>query len=182
MDMRSSLACSASLLASLLAACASPPSPLTEGAGNTRPPVDLVREHLRAAEQGDWVTAESHIGDDFRMQMKGMPFWVSIGRPNALDMHQARKRAFPDFKFNEQVVSEEGNAVKIAVYLTGTHTGPLDYPISEVPKVGPTGKSINLPAEYFTYYVEKDRIHYIFGEIPEGHGPPALKKQLGLED
>ncbi|HEX5748822.1 MAG TPA: ester cyclase [Archangium sp.] len=171
-----------SLLAPALFACASPPAPLTEGAGNTLAPAELVRAHLRAAEQGDWVTAEAHLADDFEMQMKGMPFWVSIGRPNGLDMHKARKTAFPDFQFNEQVVREEGNAVTIAVYLTGTHTGPLDYPIDEVPKMGPTGRTIDLPAEYFTYYVEKDRIRRIFGEIPEGHGPPALKKQLGVED
>jgi predicted ester cyclase len=180
--MSSSRLHAVSLLACALVACASPPKPQMKEAGNTRPPLELVREHLRAAEQGDWVTAEAHFHDDYEMQMKGMPFWVTIRRANGLDMHKARKTAFPDFKFNEEVLSAEGNAVKLAIHLTGTHTGPLDYPIDAVPKVGPTGKSIHLPAEYFTYYVENDRIRYTYGEIPEGHGPPALKKQLGLED
>jgi len=170
------------LLATALAACASAPAPLTKGAGNTVSPTELVLAHLRAAEQGDWATAESHLASDFSMQMKGMPFWASIGRPNALDMHKARKRAFPDFKFNEKVIREDGNAVTVAVYLTGTHTGFLDYPIDAVPKLEPTGRSIDLPAEYFTYYVEEDRIHHVFGDIPEGHGPPALNKQLGVEN
>ena len=170
------------LLATVLAACASAPTPLTQGAGNTVSPAGLVSAHLRAVEQGDWATAEAHLASDFSMQMKGMPFWVSIDRPHGLDMHKARKKAFPDFKFNEQVIREKGNAVTVAVYLTGTHTGPLDYPLDTVPKMGPTGRSIDLPAEYFTYYVENDRIRRIFGEIPEGHGPPALKKQLGVEN
>lgn len=170
------------VLVAALAACASAPSPLTEGASNTAAPAEMVRAHLRAIEQGDWATAESQLDARFGMQMKGMPFWVEIGRANALDMHKARKTAFPDFKFNEKVVREEGNAVTVAVYLTGTHTGPLDYPISEVPKLAPTGRTIDLPAEYFTYYVEKDHIRSIFGEIPEGHGPAALKKQLGVEE
>ncbi|HEX8705905.1 MAG TPA: ester cyclase [Myxococcaceae bacterium] len=170
------------LWAAVLAACASAPNPQNEGVGNTLAPVEVVRAHLRAAEQGDWAKAEAALADDFKMQMKGMPFWVSIGRPNALDMHKARKTAFPDFQFHEEVVREEGNAVTIAVHLTGTHTGPLDYPIPDVPKMAPTGKSIDLPAEYFTYYVEQDRIRRVFGEIPEGHGPPALKKQLGVTE
>jgi len=180
MDMRVSLLLP--LLVTLLVACASAPQPLMEGAGNTRAPLERVQAHLRAAEAGDWETAEGHLADGFEMQMKGMPSWVKIGRPNALDMHKARKTAFPDFKFNEQVVSQQGNAVTVAVYLTGTHTGPLDYPIAEVPKLAPTGRSIDLPAEYFTYYVEKDLIRRVFGVIPEGHGPPALKKQLGVTE
>ncbi|HZI15635.1 MAG TPA: ester cyclase [Myxococcus sp.] len=169
------------LLATTLAACASAPTPTVNDVGNTRPAVELVRAHLRALEAGDWAAAEAQLSEDFEMQMKGMPFWVEIGRPNALDMHKARKKAFPDFRFNEQVTQEEGNAVTVSVFLTGTHTGPLDYPIDEVPKLGPTGRAINLPAEHFTYYVQKDRIHRVYGEIPEGHGPPALKKQLGVE-
>lgn len=163
-----------------LSACAAAPSPELHEASNTRAPRDVVLAHLRAAEEGDWPAAEALLGDSYTMQMKGMPSWVSIGRANGLDMHRARKRAFPDFRFNEQVLAEEGNSVKIAVFLTGTHTGPLDYPIAEVPKVAATGRPINLPAEYFTYYVKNDRIIHTFGEIPEGSGPPALKQQLGL--
>jgi len=50
-----------------------------------------------------------------------------------------------------------------------------------VPELEATGKSINLPSEYFTYYNENYRIRAVFGRIPEGHGPPALKEQLGVE-
>jgi len=72
--------------------------------------------------------------------------------------------------------------VKVAIYLTGTHTGLLDYPKNVgVPKTEATGKSIDLPAEYFTYSVENDKIVHTYGFIPEGHGPQALMKQLGIE-
>ncbi len=164
-----------------LTSCASAPAAKPAGdAGNTRPPRDVVAEHLRAAEAGDWAAANALLDPGFSMQMKGMPAFATIPAEHALDMHQARKKAFPDFRFNEKIDAEDGSLVRIAVYLSGTHTGPLDYPIAEVPKVAATGKTIALPVEYFTYFVEHDRIVRVFGEIPEGSGPPALKQQLGL--
>lgn len=162
--------------------CATAPAPLSaDAAHNSRSPGELVRAHLRAVEAGDWQTAEAQLDPAFTMQMKGMPFFVKIPFADALAMHKARKRAFPDFTFNEKVEAAEGNSVRVAVFLKGTHTGFLDYPIKEVPKLEATGKPIDLPAEYFTYFFENDRVTRIYGEIPEGHGPPALKKQLGVQ-
>jgi hypothetical protein len=150
-------------------------------AGNAKLPMETVQAHLRAVEQGNWELANSYLAEGYTMKMKGMPFFVSIAKSQALDMHKARKQAFPDFSFNEKSEGAEGgNGVRIGVYLKGTHTGYLDYPINEVPKLQATGKSIDLPVEYFTYYVEKDKIVYTYGEIPDGHGPVALKKQLGV--
>lgn len=151
-------------------------------AGNTRPPREIVQEHLRAAEAGDFARAEASIADNYVMKMQGMPFFISIKKPNALDMHKVRKMAFPDFKFNEKIEWEKDNQVKIAVFLTGTHTGVLDYPSSVgVPRTEPTGKKIDLPAEYFIYSVENDKIVHTYGEIPDGNGPTALMKQLGIK-
>ncbi len=147
---------------------------------NAHPPSEIVLAHLRACEAGNWEAAASQLGPEYRLKMKGMPFFVSVNREHALDVHKARKRAFPDFRFNETIESR-GNAVTVTVFLSGTHTGFLDYPVGGVPKLSPTGKTIRLPSESFTYYVESDRIVYTYGEIPEGHGPPALKKQLGVE-
>lgn len=155
--------------------------PSAHPASPTQPAVDVVRAHLRACERGDWDEALTYLSDDYGMRMEGMPFFVpSIKRDKALDVHKARKRAFPDFKFNERVLSSDGTEVKIAVYLSGTHTGFLDYPVGDVPKLEPTGRTIDLPAEYFTYTVENGRIVRTRGRIPDGHGPAALKKQLGV--
>ncbi len=165
-------------LVALLTGCAGyTPDPK---APNVRPPAETVIAHLRACEAGDWAAAEAYLGPDYHLKMKGMPFFVSVDRAHALDVHKARKRAFPDFRFNETVESR-GNAVTVTVFLSGTHTGFLDYPVGGVPKLEPTGKKVKLPSESFTYYVERDRIVYTYGEIPDGHGPAALKKQLGVE-
>jgi hypothetical protein len=164
-----------------LSCATAPTAQSADVAHNTRSPAELVRAHLRAIEAGDWATAEAQLDPSFTMQLKGMPVFVKIPFADALAMHKARKRAFPDFTFNEQVAEPVGNSVKVSIFLKGTHTGFLDYPIKEVPKLEATGKPIDLPAEYFTYFFENDRITRVYGEIPEGHGPPALKKQLGVE-
>jgi hypothetical protein len=165
-----------------LVGCAGAPAPRTSSdAANTRSPLEVVVEHLRTLEAGDWEKANAQLSPDFHMQMKGMPFFVTIPFANALDLHKAREQAFPDFRFNETTEPVGGNAVLVTVFLSGTHTGFLDYPIAEVPKLEATGKTISLPSEFFTYFVVKDRIEWIYGEIPEGHGPPALKKQLGAD-
>lgn len=166
-----------------IAGCTSYSPKTNTDAHNTIQPVDLVKAHLRAVEKGDWATADAHFADDYRLRMKGMPFFISVKRPDALTMHKARKQAFPDFKFNEMIEMAEQNQVKIAVYLTGTHTGLLDYPkVTNVPKTEATGKKINMPAEYFVYSVENNKLVFTYGEIPEGHGPTALKAQLGIPD
>lgn len=170
------------IFSALFGGCTSYKSKSNAEAHNTLKPVDVVKMHLRAVEAGDWDKANSFLSDTYRMKMEGMPFFVSIKKTDALNMHQARKVAFPDFKFNEKVELEENNQVKVAIYLTGTHTGLLNYPKNVgVPKTEATGKSINLPAEYFIYSVENNKIVYTYGYIPKGHGPVALMKQLGIE-
>lgn len=164
-----------------LGACSEPTPRPNAAAQNQRRPLDVVQAHLRAVERGAWSEADALLNDGYRMRMRGMPFFVRINRAGALDMHRARKQAFPDFRFNEVVEWERDNQVRIAVYLTGTHTGVLEYPSSVgVPRTEPTGRTIRLPAEYFVYTVEQDKIVHTYGEIPEGHGPAALMQQLGI--
>ena len=165
----------------LFSGCSSYKPLSNEKANNKLTPTQIVTAHLRAIENGDWDKANSYLADTYKMKMKGMPFFVSIKKADALSMHKARKTAFPDFKFNEKIESATDNQVKVAIYLTGTHTGLLDYPKNVgVPKTAATGKKINLPSEYFIYSIENDKIVDTYGEIPDGHGPKALMEQLGI--
>ena len=156
-------------------------SPSATPNNNSRSPKEVVLAHLHAVEAGDWQAAGALLAEEYTMKMTGMPFFVSIDRAHAFDVHKARKVAFPDFKFNETVEESGANGVKVTVRWSGTHTGFLDYPVGDIPKTPATGKAVSLPEENFTYYVEGDKIVHTHGEIPEGHGPPALKKQLGIE-
>ena len=144
---------------------------------------DIVAAHLRAVEAGDWDKAMSFIGDDYRMTGT-IPFPVSlivkIGKKDALRMHIPRKRALPDFKFNEKVLSETDDTVALQVNLSGTQTGLIDYTgvLRGVPVIAPTGKRVNLPDEFFTYTVRDGKIVKTVGRIPKNAGVQALVRAV----
>ncbi|MBC7869540.1 MAG: hypothetical protein H7Y09_01765 [Chitinophagaceae bacterium] len=140
---------------------------------------DIVQKHLRAVEAGDWQTAISSIADDYSMSGT-IPFpinlFVKIKKKDALRMHRPRKIALPDFKFNEKILEESPDHVKLQVNLSGTHTGVIDYTgiLRGIPVVQPTGKFIQLPDEYFDYFVRDGLIVKTIGKIPKNAGVGAL--------
>ncbi|MEO6062013.1 MAG: ester cyclase [Thermoflexales bacterium] len=142
-----------------------------------------VTAHLRAIEAGDWDKANSYIADDFSMTGT-VPFpvslFVKIGKKDALRMHIPRRKAMPDFRFNETVLEETDDRVKIQVNLSGTHTGVIDYTgvLRGVPVIPPTGKKVNLPAEYFTWFVRDGKIAKVIAEIPKGAGVQGLVRAV----
>jgi predicted ester cyclase len=143
----------------------------------------IVQEHLRAVEVGDWEKADSYIATNYTMSGT-IPFpislFVKITKKDSLRMHKPRKQALPDFKFNEKILEENDEMVKLQVNISGTHTGVIDYNgiLPGVPVIQPTGKKINLPSEYFTYFVENGQIVKTIGKIPKNAGVQALVKAV----
>ncbi len=143
----------------------------------------IVEQHLRAVEAGDWDTALGFIADDYRMTGT-IPFpislFVKIGKRDALRMHKPRKQALPDFKFNEQVLEARADMVRLQVNLSGTHTGVIDYTgiLRGVPVIQPTGTYVQLPNEYFTYFVRDGKIIRTIGKIPKNAGVQALVRAV----
>ena len=144
---------------------------------------EIVEKHLRAVELGNWVEADSYIADDY--SLSGIvPFpislFVRIGKKDALRMNKPRKRAMPDFHFNETVLEQAPDRVKIQANLSGTQTGVIDYigVLRGIPVVQPTGKKVNLTAEFFTYFVRDDKIFKTIGEIPKGAGVQGLVRAV----
>lgn len=144
---------------------------------------DVLFKHLRAVEAGDWDTALSQISDDYRLAGV-IPFpislFVRIGKAQSLDMHKARKRALPDFRFNEDYLETSDQSVSIQVNLTGTHTGVIDYRglVRGIPVVQPTGKAVKLNPEWFTYEVRNGLITRTVGKIPKNAGVPGLVRAV----
>jgi hypothetical protein len=143
----------------------------------------VIFDHLRAVEAAQWEKVEADI--DEKYQLTGvLPFplnlFVKIGKSQALDMHKARKRALPNFKFNEDYLEETPTSVKIQVNLTGTHTGTIDYRglIRGIPVIEPTGKEVKLNPEWFTYYVQNNKIVKIVADIPKNSGVHGLVKAV----
>lgn len=146
----------------------------------------VVESHLRAVENGDWERALSFIADDYIMTGT-IPFpvslFVKIRKSGALTMHQARRRALPDFRFNETYLEQAPDHVRIQVNLTGTHSGTIDYRgiLRGVPVIPPTHKAVKLNPEYFTYYVRGDQIYRTVGNIPKDAGVKGLVKAVSKE-
>ncbi len=144
---------------------------------------EIVQQHLRAVEAGDWNTADAAIADNYILSGI-VPFpvslFVKIGKKDALRMHKPRKHALPDFKFNETILEEAEDHVKFQVNLSGTHTGVIDYTgiLRGVPVVQPTGKKVSLPSEFFTYYVKDGLIVKTVGLIPKNAGVKALVRAV----
>lgn len=147
------------------------------------PAKDTVFQHLRAIESGQWDEALALIADDYRLEGV-IPFplslFIRIGKDQALNMHKARKVALPDFKFNETYLEETADKVRFQVSLTGTHTGVIDYRglVRGIPVVQPTGKSVRLNPEWFTYYVRDGLIYRTIGNIPQNAGVPGLVRAV----
>ncbi len=144
---------------------------------------ETVIQHLRAVENGSWETALALIADDYRLEGI-IPFpislFVKVGKAQSLDMHKARKRALPDFKFNENFIEETPEYVKFQINLTGTHTGVIDYRglVRGIPVVQPTQKAVKLNPEWFTYYVRDGHIYKTIGDIPKNAGVPGLVRAV----
>lgn len=144
---------------------------------------NIVRQHLRAVEAGDWEKADSYIDDSYSMTGT-IPFpislFVKITKQQVLRMHKPRKQALPDFKFNERILEETDEMVKLQINISGTHTGTIDYTgiLRGVPVIPPTHKKVNLPNEYFTYYVVGGKITKTIGDIPKNAGVQALVKAV----
>ncbi|HEX2620666.1 MAG TPA: ester cyclase [Phototrophicaceae bacterium] len=144
---------------------------------------EIIRQHLRAVEAGDWNAAIPLLAEDYRMS--GMiPFprslFTRIGKNETLRMYQARKRSLPDFKFNETYMEATESHVRIQVNGTGTHTGEINYYgiLRGIPVVAATGKFVKLNPEWFTYYIRDGLIAKSIAEIPKDAGVEGLVRAV----
>lgn len=144
---------------------------------------ETVSKHLRLVEAGEWDKALALIAEDYKLEGL-VPFpismFVRIGKAQSLNMHKARKRALPDFKFNETYMDETPESIKFQVNLTGTHTGLIDYRglIRGIPVIQPTGKAVKLNPEWFTYSVRDGLIYKTVGNIPKNAGVQGLVRAV----
>lgn len=158
-------------------------SEVSNSSGTWRSAKEVVLEHLRNVEQGNWQAADAAIADSYSMTGT-IPFpvslFVKIGKAQAMQMHKPRKRAMPDFKFNERILEETPNRIKLEINLTGTQSGVIDYTgvLNGIPVIQPTNKKLKLAAEFFTYFVKDNQIVRTIGEIPKGAGVDGLIKAV----
>ncbi len=88
--------------------------------------------------------------------------------------------AFPDFKFEVQQVTVNGNEAKVKVHISGTNTGAFDMGVPGVPTVPATGKKVSAQ-DAFVVTVQGDKVTALRIDSPADGGLPAILAQMGVK-
>ena len=88
--------------------------------------------------------------------------------------------AFPDFKFEVQQVTVNGNQATVKVHMSGTNTGAFNIGVPGVPSIPATGKKVSVQ-DAFVATVQGDKVSALRIDSPAGGGLPAILAQLGVK-
>lgn len=139
--------------------------------------LDTVKAFAEALETRDFNKAASYLTDDF---VFAGPVPQPIGKEEFLAVQSAFEDAFQDWSFNSHDEVEQGDAVTVAVQITGTHTHDLVLPIPGMPSIPATGKKVSLPVEHVTYAFKGDKIASLTSDNVPGGGVPGILAQIGV--
>ncbi len=140
--------------------------------------LEMATKLLRAIEASDTNAAAKLLSADFTFSG---PVPQPINGTQWLGMQQSLSKAFPDWKFNEANLREEGGKVRGAVQITGTHKGELDLSALGLPNVPATGKTIKLPREEVTLTVSNGAFTSLSTAATPGAGVMGILSQLGVK-
>ncbi len=139
---------------------------------------ELAEAFTRAFNSGDIDTLASFLSDDFRFSG---PVPEPIGKDQWVGLSRILKAAFPDIKYNIRITGIEGNVVKTANQVTGTHTNGLDMSFMGMPVIPATGKAFSNPEETAETTVEGDKVTAMHVTIAEGGGLMGILAQIGVK-
>lgn len=139
---------------------------------------EIVRALFGAFEAGDMEAAAGYLDEGFRFNG---PVPEPIGKDQWVGPQAAMRAGIPDWSFNLSDVQTDGDVVRTAVQVTGTHTGELDLSPIGMPVVPATGRSVSNPVEHPEVTVRDGKITGVHvGDVgPEG-GVGGILKQLGV--
>jgi len=140
--------------------------------------LEMANKLFQAIEAKDMTAAGKLLSSDFTFSG---PVPEPINGTQWLAMQQSLSTAFPDWKFNEADLREEGGKIRGAVQITGTHKGELDLSALGMPNVPATGKAVKLPREEITLTVSNDTFTSLSTAATEGAGVMGILSQLGVK-
>ena len=140
--------------------------------------LEMASQLFQAIEAKDTTAAANFISADFTFSG---PVPQPISGGEWLAMQQNLTKAFPDWKFNQADLREEGGEIRGTVQITGTHKGELDLSALGMPNVPATGKTVNLPREDITLSVSNGKFTSLTTAATEGAGVMGILSQLGVK-
>jgi predicted ester cyclase len=139
---------------------------------------EIAKAYVAAFNAGDFKTLAKYLAADF--QFSG-PIPQPVGRDQFLSLMENMLRAFPDIKFNTQLVSIDGNVVRFTNQLAGTHTGDLDLSAMGMGVIPATGKSFSMARENGESVIEDGYVVSTHVAPTKGAGMIAILHQIGVE-
>ncbi len=146
--------------------------------GRRRTAGEVVEEYLQAAARRDLDGMSELLDDGLRFETTREPLDKQI----FLEFVGALFTAFPDWRTDYRQPRHGGNlaVAVVRVRMSGTHTGPLRFPIPGFAEVPPTGRTVTLPSQNYVYTVADGRIVRIQDQpVPHG-GMVGILEQLGV--
>jgi steroid delta-isomerase-like uncharacterized protein len=141
---------------------------------------EIARTALAAWEAHDLSKVAGLLADDFVLTG---PAPIPLDKPAFLTFQQVHNEAFADWKFNPEVVEEQGDRVKLDIQITTTHTGTYD--VSKlgipIPPIAATGKRRQWPQESLTFTISNGRISSLHADVKPGGGVVGALEWLGVK-
>lgn len=139
---------------------------------------EVVNEYLQAATRRDVDAMAELLDDELVFETPREP----LDKEMYLEFVAALFAAFPDWRIDHREPRHAGRrpVVVVTVRMSGTHTGRLELPIPGFAVVPPTGRTVILPSQNYTYTVADGRIVRIKDHpVPHG-GIVGVLEQIGV--
>jgi hypothetical protein len=142
------------------------------------PKTTIVRKMLALIEAGKMKEAAVGLSDDF--MFSGL-LDEPMNKKQFLGFMRELLAAFPLWSFGAGRFSEEGDTVKMKMYMMGTNNGPLTIPSFGLNVAPATGKHIVLPAESAEATVKDEQLTELKVAVAPGGDIGGILRQLGIE-
>jgi hypothetical protein len=137
----------------------------------------VLLQYMQGLKTHDLNLIALSVADEARVVLpKG-----ALAKSGFLAFLTALYAAFPDWDYKHDAPESSGeNRFAVKWYQSGTHTDALILP--ERGPVPATGKRIRIPAQFFFYHVDADKIIEIRPEAVPGGAPWGILEQLCIPD
>jgi predicted ester cyclase len=140
----------------------------------------VVRSFLSAFETYGPEEASRYLAENMTLRVINPP--INEGKAGFVAQGEMILGALPDFKWNVQKLTVQGNRVLVKMRWSGNHEGvfPLSVLMPGAPDLPPTGQRLSVP-DTFTFTVDGDRIVTVEIDSGPGEGLLGMLNQLGVQ-
>jgi hypothetical protein len=145
---------------------------------------DIVTTFMEALEIKEFDTANAYLSDTFQY-IGSTP--KPLNKQQYIRYSSELAEGMPNLSYNFHDVQEvedelgEGNRMRAAIQITGTHTNAFQVIPLGLPLIPETNKSVSLPEEHWEYLIKDNTIATIDVEQVAGGGIAGILQQLGVD-